>query len=70
MLNAIASDIHVEYVFEKISSRLGFRIDDAPYYTPSQIRAAFDSLVEEAVNFEWRGIEMFWATKGSAGGRS
>jgi ubiquinone/menaquinone biosynthesis C-methylase UbiE len=70
MLNAIAADVHVEYVFEKISARLGFRIDDAPYYAPSHIRAAFEGLVEEAVNFEWRGVEMFWATKVSADEKS
>jgi ubiquinone/menaquinone biosynthesis C-methylase UbiE len=59
----IGLDIHIEYVFEKIFSRIGFSLDDFPYYSPQELVAAFTGLVDDPGTFVWKGIEVFWGRK-------
>lgn len=57
------SDAHIEYVFEKIFSRIGFSISDFPYYSPEELMTAFEGLVSGPETFVWKGIELFWGFK-------
>jgi len=63
MLSAAGLDIHVESWVEKIFSRMGWSIDQFPYYSPAALHAALDHLVIDPQDFTWKGIELFWATK-------
>jgi len=58
----IQSDMHIEYLYEKICSRLGWRLEEFPYYSPEQLRDAFAGLVSDPGLFEWKGVEVFWGT--------
>jgi ubiquinone/menaquinone biosynthesis C-methylase UbiE len=60
---AIALDMHIEYVFDKLLSRVGWRLDEFPYYSPQDLRQAFDGMVREADTFVTKGIEIFWGRK-------
>ena len=59
----IASDLHIQHLFDKIFSRRGIAFSDLPYYSPQALRRAFDGLVAEPGQFEWRGLEVFWGRK-------
>lgn len=63
MLAAASLDIHVESWIEKIFSRMGWGIDQFPYYSPAALHAAFDGLLLETGDFTWKGIELFWGSK-------
>jgi hypothetical protein len=54
-------DIHIEAWIEKVFSRIGWPIDQTPYYSPSALLEAFDGLVCAPEIFSWRGIDLFWA---------
>jgi ubiquinone/menaquinone biosynthesis C-methylase UbiE len=56
-------DIHIEYVFEKLFSRIGWEFDQFPYYSPKQLQQAFAGMVASPGVFSWRGIELFWGSK-------
>ena len=56
-------DLHIEYLFEKIFARIGFRYEDFPYYSAEQVAAAFAGRTTEAQTLEWKGLEAFWASK-------
>ncbi len=56
----IHSDMHIEYLYEKIFSRIGWRMDQFPYYSPKQLQDAFAGLVSDPGVFVWKGIELFW----------
>jgi SAM-dependent methyltransferase len=59
----ISSDLHIRHLFDKIFSRRGVAFGDLPYYGPQALRQAFDGLVTEPGEFEWRGLEVFWGRK-------
>jgi len=59
----IASDLHIQHLFDKIFSRRGVAFSDLPYYGPQALRQAFDGLVTDPGQFEWRGLEVFWGRK-------
>ncbi len=59
----IELDMHIEYVFEKLLSRVGWKLEEFPYYGPQDLAKAFDGLVEESGSFVWKGIEIFWGRK-------
>ncbi len=59
----IELDMHIEYVFDKLLSRVGWRLEDFPYYSPKDLEAAFSGLVGETGSFVWKGIEIFWGRK-------
>ncbi len=63
MIAAASQDIHIESWVEKIFSRMGWGIDQFPYYSPADLHAAIDGLVTDPGDFSWKGIELFWATK-------
>jgi len=48
---------------EKIFSRMGWAIDQFPYYSPEALHTALDPLMHETQDFCWKGIELFWGTK-------
>jgi ubiquinone/menaquinone biosynthesis C-methylase UbiE len=59
----IELDMHIEYVFAKLLSRVGWRLDQFPYYSPKDLEQAFAGLVAEPGFFVWKGIEVFWGRK-------
>ena len=56
-------DLHLEAWLEKIFSRIGWPLDQTPYYSLDDLRTAFDGAVSTADCLSWRGLEMFWAHK-------
>jgi hypothetical protein len=56
-------DLHIEYVLDKIFSRIGFSIEDIPYHSLDDLMRAFDGLVRDADTFWWKGVQLFWGTK-------
>ena len=63
MRNAMALDLHVEYYMDKLCRGAGLSGMDLAYYSPTELRTAFEGLVDEPSNFEWRGAELFWGRK-------
>jgi SAM-dependent methyltransferase len=59
----IKQDLHLDHLITKICSRIATKFEDFPYYSPQQLKAAFDGLIEEIDDFEWRGLEVFWGRK-------
>lgn len=60
---ALQADLHVEYLFEKLFERMGWKVDEFPYYSPEDLLAAFDGLVEAPETFAWKNVELFWGRK-------
>jgi ubiquinone/menaquinone biosynthesis C-methylase UbiE len=65
MQNAMAMDLHIEYYMEKLCRGAGLSGMDLAYYSPKELRDAFEGLVTAPMNFEWRGAELFWGQKPS-----
>lgn len=63
MKTLIELDMHIEYVFEKLFSRMGWTFDEFPYYSLKQLQESFAGLVTDPEVFLWKGIEVFWGTK-------
>jgi SAM-dependent methyltransferase len=59
----IGLDLHIEYVFEKLLSKVGWNIEEFPYFSPAALTQAFSGLVTEPGTFVWKGVEIFWGTK-------
>jgi hypothetical protein len=59
----IELDMHIEYVFDKLLSRVGWKLEEFPYYSPKDLEAAFAGLLDETDSFVWKGIEIFWGRK-------
>jgi hypothetical protein len=59
----IELDMHIEYVFDKLLSRVGWKLEEFPYYGPKDLEAAFSGLLSETGSFVWKGIEIFWGRK-------
>jgi len=62
-LTKVSQDIHLEYLITKLFTRIGWRAEDFPYYSPADLAAAFAGKVSEPDTFTWKGIEMFWGRK-------
>lgn len=56
-------DLHIEYWMEKLFSRIGWSIEEFPYYSPAELTRAFAGLVEQPETFSWKGVEFFWGVK-------
>ena len=56
-------DLHLEYLIEKVFSRIGFKVEDFPYYSPEDLMRAFDGMVRNPGTFLWKGVEVFWGAK-------
>jgi hypothetical protein len=63
MLMKTQLDLHIEYLFDKIFSRIGWDIEEFPYYGPRDLDKAFAELATERGSFVWKGVELFWARK-------
>ena len=59
----IELDMHIEYVFDKLLSRVGWKLDEFPYYSPRDLEKAFAGLVKNTGAFDLKGIEIFWGRK-------
>jgi SAM-dependent methyltransferase len=59
-------DLHLEAWLEKIFSRIGWPLDQTPYYSLDELQTAFDGIVSTSERLSWRGLEMFWARKEAA----
>ena len=59
----IGLDMHIEYVFDKLLARVGWKLDEFPYYSPKDLERAFAGLVKYPGSFVWKGIEIFWGRK-------
>lgn len=63
-INRVATDVHVEYLMEKLFSRMGLgTMAEFPYHGPAELRAALDGTFAKVETFDWRGIELLWARK-------
>lgn len=58
-----ALDLHLEAWLEKIFSRIGWPLEQTPYYSLDDLQTAFDGIVSAPESISWRGLEMFWARK-------
>lgn len=54
-------DLHLEAWLEKIFSRIGWPLEQTPYYSLDDLRTAFNGLVNAPECLSWRGLELFWA---------
>jgi hypothetical protein len=59
----IGLNMHIEYIFDKLLSRVGWKLEEFPYYSPQDLAAAFKGLVIDPDHFVWKGIEIFWGRK-------
>jgi SAM-dependent methyltransferase len=59
----IKQDLHIEHLIDKIMSRMAGSIRAFPYYSMQELHQAFAGLLEDADDFEWRGLEVFWGRK-------
>ena len=63
-INELAAlDLHLEYWLEKMFARIGIPRYEFPYYSPEELSKAFSGLVKNVNAFDWKGLELFWATK-------
>lgn len=63
MVHAASLDMHIQAWVDKMFSRIGWSVDQFPYYSPEQLRQAFAGLLQEMDDFSWKGIDLFWGTK-------
>jgi SAM-dependent methyltransferase len=54
------SDVHLDYLVEKVFDRMGFHHSEMPYYSADMLHAAIDGVLVGTDDFEWRGVELFW----------
>ena len=59
----IDMDMHIQYVFDKLLARVGWKLEEFPYYSPKDLQAAFAGLLHGTDSFVWKGIEIFWGRK-------
>jgi hypothetical protein len=57
------SDVHIRQWVDKLFSSFPIPAEDIPYYSPEELREAFDGSLDGVQTMEWRGIEMFWGRK-------
>ncbi len=63
MLMLSQMDLHIEYWIEKMMAGVGFTADSFPYYSAQELHQAFEGMVSDAQDFNWKGVELFWGTK-------
>jgi SAM-dependent methyltransferase len=59
-------DLHLEAWLEKIFSRIGWPLDQTPYYSLDDLQRAFAGLADAPECLSWRGLEMFWVRSKAA----
>ncbi|OFZ97326.1 MAG: hypothetical protein A3H35_13175 [Betaproteobacteria bacterium RIFCSPLOWO2_02_FULL_62_17] len=62
----VEADLHLQYWIDKISHFRPLPPRESAYYSPEELHAAFDGLLEQPQNLEWKGIELFWGRKFAA----
>jgi len=60
----VNSDVHIRSWYDKLFEQLDQA--DIPYWSGTEVKAAFGDRVEDPQLMDWRGIEMFWARKPSS----
>lgn len=59
----VETDLHLQYWVDKLSHFRSLDPRESSYYSPEELHTAFDGLLEEPQNIEWRGLELFWGRK-------
>jgi ubiquinone/menaquinone biosynthesis C-methylase UbiE len=63
-IRRVETDVHIEYLMEKLFSRMGLgTMEEFPYHGPTELLAALDGIFEDLEPFSWRGIELLWGRK-------
>ncbi len=58
------ADLHLIYWVNKLTAYFPpFDMRETPYYSPEELHTAFDGLLEDTQNIEWKGVELFWGRK-------
>lgn len=58
------ADLHLMYWVRKMTQYFPpFDPRQTPYYSAQELHAAFEGLLEEPQNIEWKGLELFWGRK-------
>jgi SAM-dependent methyltransferase len=59
----VDADVHLRYWVDKLAWHRKLAPEETSYYSPEELHRAFDGLVENPENLEWKGIELFWGRK-------
>jgi len=59
----VRADLHLWALNDRMAAASGRPRGELSYWSPAQLREAFEGLVSEADEMEWKGLEMFWARK-------
>jgi SAM-dependent methyltransferase len=63
-INRVRTDVHIEYLMEKLFSRMGLgSMEEFPYHGPAEVLSALDGVLQDLGSFDWRGIELVWGRK-------
>jgi hypothetical protein len=57
------ADLHLVYWVDKLTYFFPFDPRLTPYYSPAELHAAFQGVLEQPENIEWKGLELFWGRK-------
>jgi SAM-dependent methyltransferase len=57
------ADFHIWALNDRMAASAGRPRGELSYWSPAQLHEAFEGLVSEADDMEWKGLEMFWARK-------
>lgn len=59
----VDADVHLQYWVEKLAWHRALDPKETSYYGPEELHRAFEDVVVDAENLEWKGIELFWGRK-------
>ena len=59
----VEADVHLQYWVDKLTHHRALNPKETSYYSAEELHQAFDGLVEDPQNLEWKGIELFWGRK-------
>lgn len=59
----VSQDLHIEHVIHKVMAHICGNIEEFPYYSPAELHQAFEGLLVDQGDMEWRGLEVFWGRK-------
>lgn len=60
----VAADLHIEYIFEKLSEGMGRPFwDHLPGWEIGEVQAQLAPLMDDIEVFRWRGVDLLWGRK-------